>query len=70
MCTWYTEDMFKLMYPRLKKRHCLSCNIHNSVLELSIIKRYTNAVYYYYYYISSHIGLILLCNSNLDADDI
>ena len=28
--------------------HCLTCNVNNSALELSIIKHYTNAVYYYY----------------------
>ena len=45
----YTEDMFSLMNSRLIK-HCLTCNVHNSALEYSIIRRYTDVVYYYYYY--------------------
>ena len=28
----------------------LTCKIHKSALEYSIIRRYTNVVYYYYYY--------------------
>ena len=28
--------------------HCLSCNIHRSALEYSIIKCHTNGAYYYY----------------------
>ena len=52
----------------IDKSHCLTCNVHNSALEYSIIKRYTNAVYYYYYYLgcfcfTGELGF-------LDCDDI
>ena len=44
----YTEDMFSLINSRLIS-HCLTCNVHNSALEYSIIRRYTNVVCYYDY---------------------
>ena len=36
--------------PRCLKS-LLTCKIHKSALEYSIIRRYTNVVYYYYYYV-------------------
>ena len=35
----------------------LTCKIHKSALEYSIIRRYTNVVYYYYYYFVAIINL-------------
>ena len=43
----------------LDKSSCLTCNVHNSTLEYSIIKRYTNAVYYYYIKHCCHICTII-----------
>ena len=37
------------MYLYNDKSHCLTCEIHNSPLEDSIIRRYTNVVYCYTY---------------------
>ena len=38
------------MFLHIEHSHCLTCSVHNTALEYSITKRYTNVVYYYYYY--------------------
>ena len=54
-----TKVMFTLMNSRLIS-HCLTCNVHNSALEYSIIRRYTNAVYYILllYYAEESYGIL------------
>ena len=45
----YNDDICSSINSRLTLKSLLTCKIHNSALEYSIIRRYTNVVYYYYY---------------------
>ena len=46
----YNYDKMFIDKLQIVLKSLLTCKIHKSALEYSIIRRYTNVVYYYYYY--------------------
>ena len=55
----YNYDKMFIDKLQIVLKSLLTCKIHKSALEYSIIRRYTNVVYYYYYYI--YYLLITIC---------
>ena len=54
----YNYDKMFIDKLQIVLKSLLTCKIHKSALEYSIIRRYTNVVYYYYYY-KSHFRTIM-----------
>ena len=55
----YNYDKMFIDKLQIVLKSLLTCKIHKSALEYSIIRRYTNVVYYYYYNISQYYALYL-----------
>ena len=56
----YNYDKMFIDKLQIVLKSLLTCKIHKSALEYSIIRRYTNVVYYYYYYYYYYIIIIIL----------